>query len=263
MSLEHNNYFIPLIGLSWNSNTEWDTAKSIANESGAKLADFILNYLTSCKQEQQRDISMRLIAHSMGSRVILSALQNLHENSAWNDPTNNFKITSIHLMGAAVDDEEVSMNTINEFNQPSWGQAPLGCYPNHYYTGNGVKFPYGTTIAEEVVKFYNLINPEDNVLQFIYPCFEGGDDALGMDGRQQSGILPPPGSVYQKKTSKQKYNLITMQMQLRMNALFALFGCGSITDGWDFGLCNHYGYCQVEREEIIMRDILDLEILMI
>jgi hypothetical protein len=65
----------------------------------------------------------------------------------WNNSTNDFKIASVHLMGAAVDNEEVSMNSIDDFNYPGWEEGPLGCFPNHYYPGDGVKFPYGNAIA--------------------------------------------------------------------------------------------------------------------
>ena len=41
---------------------------------------------------------------------------------------------------------------------------------------------YGNAIQDEVIKFYNLYNPEDNILQFVYPVFE--DTALGKDGSQ-------------------------------------------------------------------------------
>jgi hypothetical protein len=230
MSLENNSYYIPLIGLSWDSNTDWDPAKSIAKENGPKLAQFILDYKETCKYEQNKDVNVRLLAHSMGSRVILSALESLHENPVWNNSTNNFKIASVHLMGAAVDNEEVSMNAIDHFNYPGWGQGPLGCFPNHYYPGDGVKFPYGNAINGEVVKFYNLINPQDNVLEYIYPCFEGGDNALGEDGKQESGILAPPNSVYIEED---------IQGEIRP------YRDADAMGGWDFGLCNNFGFCQV------------------
>ena len=230
MSLEYRNYYIPLIGLSWDSKTYWDPAKSIAKENGPMLAQFILNYKEMCKHEQNKDVKVRILAHSMGSRVILSALESLHENPVWNNNTNNFKIASVHLMGAAVDNEEVSMNSIDHFNYPGWGQGPLGCFPNHYYPGDGVKFPYGNAIAGEVVKFYNLINPQDNVLEYIYPCFEGGDNALGEDGKQESGILPPPDSVYIEED---------IQGEIRP------FHDADAIEGWDFGLCNNFGACLV------------------
>jgi hypothetical protein len=44
MSLEHNKYNISLIGFSWDSNGDWEPAKSIAKQNGQKLAQFILDY---------------------------------------------------------------------------------------------------------------------------------------------------------------------------------------------------------------------------
>jgi hypothetical protein len=91
-------------------------------------------------------------------------------------------------MGAAVDDEEVSTESIDHFN-PSSSMQP-----------NGVKFAYGQAIEQEVLRFYNLFDPEDNMLQFIYPYFEDnlffptgidGDRALGENGKQKFGIVPP------------------------------------------------------------------------
>ena len=230
MSLENNSYYIPLVGLSWDSNTTWDQAKLVAKENGPKLGQFILEYKETCKHEQNTDVKVRLLGHSMGSRVILSALQHLYENPVWNNNTNNFKIASVHLMGAAVDNEEVSTNSINHFNYPAWGYGPLGCYPSHYYTGDGVKFPYGNAIAGEVVKFYNLINPQDNVLEYIYPCFEGGDGALGEDGKQKSGISPPPDSIYFEED---------IQDEIKS------FRDADAMEGWDFGLCNSFDFCLV------------------
>ena len=105
MSLEHNGYFVPLVSLSWDSNVQWDAAKSNAVQDGPKLGHFILDYMNTCRTDLGKDVNVRLIAHSMGSRVVLSALNNLNMNESWNN--NNFKIRSVHLVGAAVDDEEV------------------------------------------------------------------------------------------------------------------------------------------------------------
>jgi hypothetical protein len=48
-SLESNNFIIPLIELSWNSNVTWDSAKTLAQQNGPKLAHFILDYMNTCK----------------------------------------------------------------------------------------------------------------------------------------------------------------------------------------------------------------------
>lgn len=59
--------------------------------------------------------------------VILSTLDNLHSDSMWNnDSTTNFNITSVHLLDAAVDNEEVSIESIDRFNQPRPLHDPAG-----------------------------------------------------------------------------------------------------------------------------------------
>ncbi len=145
MSLENNNYSIPLIGLSWDSNKLWDEAKIIAKENGPKLANLIIDYVDTCKHQHNKDTNIRLMSHSIGARVILSTLDNLHTNPTWNN--NDYKIASVHLMGAAVDDEEVSKNPLDIDGDAT------------------IKRAYGKAIQEEVVRFYNLYNPQDNVLQ--------------------------------------------------------------------------------------------------
>ena len=78
-------------------------------------------------------------------------------------------------MGAAVDNEEVSKLQQDVLNDPTnWGS---------------VKSAYGKAIEKVVTDFYNLYNPEDNVLEprvvfQIYPSYELGDLALGQSGYQ-------------------------------------------------------------------------------
>jgi len=64
MSLENNSYYIPLIGLSWDSDTYWDSARSVAKENGPKLGQFILDYK---EREQNKDVKVRLLGLSLGS----------------------------------------------------------------------------------------------------------------------------------------------------------------------------------------------------
>jgi pimeloyl-ACP methyl ester carboxylesterase len=153
MSLDNMGYAFPLIGFSWDSDTEissngWEIAKEIARDNGPKLAQFIIDLKDWCNQQDPgKDIKIRLIGHSLGSRVILSALDNLSKSNQWDD-----KITSVHLMGAAVDDDEVSKN------------------PNDVSEGT-IKFAYGTAIENTVFSFYNLVNPEDDVLEPGYIAY--------------------------------------------------------------------------------------------
>jgi hypothetical protein len=242
MSLENNSYDIPLIGLSWDSNTDWDPAKVTAKENGQKLAQFILDYKETCKYEQNKDVNVRLLGHSLGSRVILSALQSLHENPVWNNNTNNFKIASVHLMAAAVDNEEVSQNPLDVSSDPT--------------NQNTVKSSYGEAIQEEVIRFYNLYNPEDNVLQTtpfspwgdyvyqIYPYYEK-DAALGQSGYQTSPNITLPNNYFQVDVQNQIKAISDADAIQDERLVCSFFGCETIVDGWDLGLCNLIDFCQV------------------
>lgn len=185
MSLANLNYEIPLIGFSWDSDTPisplgWETAKIIAKKNGPKLAEFIYDLKDKCP-----NTAIRLVAHSMGARVVLSSLDSLTNNMNWNN--NNYTIASVNLIGAAVDDEEVSKNSNDIVNDPT--------------NDNRIKAAYGKAIEKEVVRFYNLYNPEDDVLEkdveclflncqpIYYPKHEH-DLALGQIGAQ-SGISIP------------------------------------------------------------------------
>lgn len=173
LSLENNNYTVPLIGFSWPSDTVWLGAQFIAQANGPKFAKLIYDITNDCP-----DAKIRIIAHSLGARVVLSALDSLHQNPFWT--TNNSKIASVHLVGAAVDDEEVSTRT--EFilsDQTNWGSS---------------KSSYGQAIQDEVVNFYNLFSSNDTMLRpdklpilQIYPTFES-DLALGQNGFQKNPI---------------------------------------------------------------------------
>ncbi|MFL6483015.1 MAG: alpha/beta hydrolase [Nitrososphaera sp.] len=117
LSLSANYYSIPVIGFSWDSNTTitpngigWSIAKAIAENNGPKLAHFMLDYKITCP-----DTDIRVIAHSLGAKVILNALLELTNNPLWNSSSSssNFKIESVHLMGAAVDNEQVSISHVD------------------------------------------------------------------------------------------------------------------------------------------------------
>ena len=190
MSIAKNHYAIPVVGYSWDSNTAitgegWATSKEIAQENGPKLAQFIFDYKDNCKKQQNSDVKVRLIGHSLGSRVILSSLASLDVNAKWNEL--NYNITSVHLLGAAVDNEEISKNIMDIDGD------------------SGIKSAYGNAIENQVIKFQNLYNPEDDVLEWdnteclfigflicqpvYYPIFEG-DFALGQRGAQLGIDMP-------------------------------------------------------------------------
>jgi hypothetical protein len=69
---------------------------------------------------------------------------------------NSFNIKSVRLLGAAVDRNATASNTT-----------------------------FGKAIEDTVDNFYNLRNPEDNMLEYIYRYIEN-HDALGLVGIQHS-----------------------------------------------------------------------------
>ena len=160
MSLQTNNYTIPLIGFSWDSNTPiskegWKTAKTIAANNGPKLAQFILDFKNKCE-----DSDIRLIAHSLGAAIVNSTLVSLSSNNQEVNTNSDFNITSVHLLGAAIDRSEIAANAT-----------------------------FGKAIEKEVDNFYNLRNSEDNMLEYIYKNVEN-EDALGLLGIQHSLPIP-------------------------------------------------------------------------
>src|SRR5918996_1607545 len=176
MSLENNTYYdIHLIGYSWRSDTGWNDSKVLANKEGATLAQFITKLIQDCNGNNENNIAIRLLGHSLGSRVILSSLHALNNMSS---SSAGFKqILSVHLMGAAVDDEEVSKN-----------QSDI----DHSLFDDGIV--YGNAIERNVVSFTNLYSLEDDMLERwdkieneaeVYPYFEK-DDALGSLSVQQA-----------------------------------------------------------------------------
>jgi Alpha/beta hydrolase of unknown function (DUF900) len=183
LSLENNSYYnTSLVGFSWKSDLIWSEAKKTANDNGATLAKFIFDLINTCKQEFGKDIKVRLIGHSLGARVILNSLNNLLNNPYWKN--NNYTIASVNLLGAAVDNEEVSKFKRDiDIDGTNW---------------NTIKTNYGQAIEQVVKDFYNFYNPEDNANP-IYPSYEG-DWALGQTGYQTTPfniVLSLPANYHQ------------------------------------------------------------------
>ncbi len=193
LSLQDLGYSIPLIGFSWDSNTAfsldnatlsyhgWMIAKKIANENGQILGKFIFDYKTECPEDK-----IRIIAHSLGSGVTLSALQWIHDDiNEQKDNNTSKEITSVHLMGAVVNNDQISTN-------------PNDCISYMPYLPCS-----GEAIQSEVGYFSNLFNPEDNMLAgeinpFCWICglvkspyeLSEGHNALGAYGAASTIVVP-------------------------------------------------------------------------
>ena len=190
LSLNNTGYDIILIGFNWDSditnNKAWEVAKDVAKSNGLKLAQFILDFKKDCPETD-----VRLLAHSLGSRIVLSGLDVLNKNQEWNNK--NFTIASVHLLGAAVDDEEVSKDPWDIVKDPTnnEGYKNINIFAlEDPITLKGVKSAFGEAIEDEVRSFSNLYSSEDDSLEWFYPVTEGNDTALGQTGAQYGISLP-------------------------------------------------------------------------
>src|SRR2546422_8140322 len=85
LSLSANNYAAPIIGYSWDSDQglgepvdKWYTANSIATDNGPKLAHFLTDFKTQCPSTL-----VRIVAHSLGARVVVDAINQLETKTEW------------------------------------------------------------------------------------------------------------------------------------------------------------------------------------
>jgi hypothetical protein len=178
---QNNNNTV--VGFSWDANpykNNWTIAKSIAKDNGPKLAQFIFDYMEKCSDSNSK---VRLVAHSLGSRVVLSSLDSLYNNQEWT--TKNFTVASVHVMGAAVDDEEVSKDLSYILKNPA-----IVKNMSEWYDVYGIKSAYGKAIENVTSHFYNLFDPKDKALIKFYMKKDENDTALGVKGKQE-GITAP------------------------------------------------------------------------
>ena len=86
----------PVVGLSWDSDTEWDAAKETADATGTVLT----NWLTEWEHTDGRPI--HILGYSLGARVVCEAL-NIAADRNVATP-----ISSVSLLGAAIPRESVT-----------------------------------------------------------------------------------------------------------------------------------------------------------
>ncbi|WP_121740820.1 DUF726 domain-containing protein [Natronorubrum halophilum] len=134
-------YQQPIVGYSWDADHGWYDATEIAERNGAKLANFTYSY-----KNANPGVRVRYVAHSLGARVVLMALKNLH---AWDRLED---VASVSMLGGAADDESVST------------------------TGT-----YGEDIAAAAGRVDNYWMGDDDVLNWAYGVVELGE-AIGNDG---------------------------------------------------------------------------------
>lgn len=158
-------YLHPVVGFSYDSNTKGVQYKSqeqkatnigvmIAKKNGYNLAQFLLN-----TKKRSPKIKIRLIGHSLGSQVIISALEKLG---------NRKLVESVHIFGASIPSD-----LLNQQNK-------------------------GNLIQKTVIqKFINYYSNSDLVLKYAYeqglipqPIGYGGITGKSMPNYSQKHVRP-------------------------------------------------------------------------
>ena len=161
-SLISNDYYYPVVGFAWYSDDGWYDSQDDAINNATPLSRFLLDFKNKCM-----DTDVHIVAHSLGAKVTIYALDTLMKNEEWNNK--HYRIQTIHLLGGAV--PNIS---------PVIPDIPL----------LGINFGFGDSIQSEVNQFYNYYNPEDNVLERYYYLGEGFNTALGETGAEIGLSLP-------------------------------------------------------------------------
>jgi hypothetical protein len=161
-----------VVGFSWDSNPgvfNFGKANLVARfYASSALGEFIWDLKSKCPC-----VKIHIVAHSLGSWVVLEALEYL-DNKADSefygfytgevrrliDPR-TVKVTSVHLLGAAVEYSEVGMQFLG----------------------------HGEYIERRVCKFYNYYSKNDKILQRVYGWTQW-KYALGRYGARRDIQLP-------------------------------------------------------------------------
>jgi esterase/lipase superfamily enzyme len=208
MSLNANNYQVPVVGFSWDSNIGWPVAKLMADQNGPKLAQFIIDFHNKCP-----NADIRLVAHSLGARVVSSTLLSLNNSRVWNPQP----IESVHLMGAAINDKSTSKNEL-----------------------------FGNAIAHTVNHFYNLYDPEDNMLKIAFKDLEK-QNTLGLLGLNPT--QPRPSLNYTE------YNVrFEIPPYSNANGTAQPDCLDDRVVGWGDNHCGYTGFRQPKPFDNILRD---------
>lgn len=152
LALERNGYGGDTAAFSWDSDQGgsldlgWADAKEIAEKNGRKLANFVTDWNANTGQD------VRLIAHSLGARVTIFAMESLENDFGAADA-----VTSATLLGGAVEEDDVSLDA--------------GWFDSEY--GDHIEYAAG--------QFDNFHDDGDPILEYVYETREW-EDAVGEKG---------------------------------------------------------------------------------
>ena len=152
LALEANGYGGDTAAFSWDSDQGdsldlgWADAKDIAEKNGPKLANFITDWNANVGTD------VRLVAHSLGARVTVFAMESLETDFGAADA-----VTSATLLGGAVEEDDVSLDA-------GWFDTE-----------------YGDHIEYAAEQFDNFHDDGDPILEYVYETREW-EDAVGEKG---------------------------------------------------------------------------------
>ncbi len=97
LGLEEAAESSPVVGFSWDADRSWGTAKSIADENGRLLADWLVDRAATVDQ------SIHLLGYSLGARVSCEAVRTLVDDG------HTDVIESVSLLGGAIPRDSVEL----------------------------------------------------------------------------------------------------------------------------------------------------------
>lgn len=151
-ALSDNDFDSFAISYNWDADEGrdigrgWKAAKQIASRNGPKFA----NWITDFAENDGR--TLRIIAHSLGARVVASALATLDE---WNSTDS---VEAVALLGGAIDDE--SVETDEEYGGPI--ENTTGQFDNYHKVDDDVlAWAYSSAEFDSAVGQYGIEDEDD------------------------------------------------------------------------------------------------------
>ncbi|WP_435097553.1 alpha/beta hydrolase [Halarchaeum sp. P4] len=154
-----------LVGFTWDSDVGggvdmgWEESKDAADLNGPKLAAFCRDYADAASSPR-----IHLVSHSLGARVLFGALRALR-SADWGP--DGQQVTSVHLLGAAVDNETPTAE--DTANYRATRDVPEAAYNYH--------------------------SEDDDTLRSFYNAYEV-DQALGETGFEDGNTVPDSYDEY-------------------------------------------------------------------
>lgn len=147
LAADHNGYTEPFVAVCYDTDASWSTAKSNAEDEGQRLGQFLVEYMAD-----NPETTIRLLGHSLGTRVVVYCLQELASSGA--------SVDAAAAVGGAIDADSVT--TKNGYDQSQFDEA----------------------IENAAERFDNYHNTDDSILDgsYYWSEWEEAVGEIGCDG---------------------------------------------------------------------------------